>query len=291
MKSLYILFTQVIYRWDIILPGLLFLFFVSLGSYGLGMNIRDRRKKTLKKLVKKRTEELEKTNKELKLRNDELDRFVYSASHDLSSPLKSILGLIKVAKMENPEAQQLQYLIMMKKSVDKLESFIEEVIQYSRNARLPIKHECFQFKQFALDILLNYQYINDYNKITFEIEDTTGEPITTDGMRLRIILNNLISNAIKFHRTDLNEKPKVKITRLIESNNDVISVEDNGRGIESEYLDKVFEMFFRGTETMPGSGLGLYILKEIVNKLNGEIRVKSEVGKGTAFVIALPRAE
>lgn len=291
MKSLYILFTQVIYRWDIILPGLLFLFFVSLGSYGLGMNIRDRRKKTLKKLVKKRTEELEKTNKELKLRNDELDRFVYSASHDLSSPLKSILGLINVAKMENPEAQQLQYLIMMKKSVDKLESFIEEVIQYSRNARLPIKHECFQFKQFALDILLNYQYINDYNKITFEIEDTTGEPITTDGMRLRIILNNLISNAIKFHRTDLNEKPKVKITRLIESNNDVISVEDNGRGIESEYLDKVFEMFFRGTETMPGSGLGLYILKEIVNKLNGEIRVKSEVGKGTAFVIALPRAE
>lgn len=291
MKSLYILFTQVIYRWDIILPGLLFLFFVSLGSYGLGMNIRDRRKKTLKKLVKKRTEELEKTNKELKLRNDELDRFVYSASHDLSSPLKSILGLINVAKMENPEAQQLQYLIMMEKSVDKLESFIEEVIQYSRNARLPIKHECFQFKQFALDILLNYQYINDYNKITFEIEDTTGEPITTDGMRLRIILNNLISNAIKFHRTDLNEKPKVKITRLIESNNDVISVEDNGRGIESEYLDKVFEMFFRGTETMPGSGLGLYILKEIVNKLNGEIRVKSEVGKGTAFVIALPRAE
>lgn len=192
------------------------------------MNIRDRRKKTLKKLVKKRTEELEKTNKELKLRNDELDRFVYSASHDLSSPLKSILGLINVAKMENPEAQQLQYLIMMEKSVDKLESFIEEVIQYSRNARLPIKHECFQFKQFALDILLNYQYINDYNKITFEIEDTTGEPITTDGMRLRIILNNLISNAIKFHRTDLNEKPKVKITRLIESNNDVISVEDNG---------------------------------------------------------------
>ncbi|MEQ8364045.1 MAG: HAMP domain-containing sensor histidine kinase [Cyclobacteriaceae bacterium] len=280
-----------IYRWDIILPGLLFLLFVSLGSYGLGMNIRDKRKKVLEKLVRKRTQELEKANEELKLRNSELDRFVYSASHDLSSPLKSILGLINVAKLENPAGDQLKYLNMMQSSVGKLESFIEEVIQYSRNARLPIRYESYEFEVFANEILQGYHYIENYEKITFEIEDLTGEPITTDGMRLKIILNNLISNAIKFHRIDAYAKPIVKIRREIHLKSDMISVEDNGRGIASEYTEKVFEMFFRGTEEIPGSGLGLYILKETVHRLEGKVNVKSQVGKGTTFTITLPRVE
>lgn len=279
------------YRWDVILFGLLFLIFVSLGSYGFGMNIRDKRKKVLEKLVRRRTQELEKTNEELKLRNSELDRFVYSASHDLSSPLKSILGLINVAKLENPGEDQLKYLNMMQKSVDKLESFIEEVIQYSRNARLPIRHESYQFEAFTNDILQGYQYISNYDKISFEIEDSTGKPISTDGMRLKIILNNLISNAIKFHKMDVHAKPIVKIKREIISNSDVITVEDNGSGIQSEYSEKVFEMFFRGTEEIPGSGLGLYILKEIVNRLNGTVNVKSKVGMGTTFTVTLPRVE
>jgi len=291
MSPIYSLFIQMINRWDVILLGLLFLLFVSLGSYGLGMNIRDKRKKILEKLVRKRTRELEKANEELKLRNSELDRFVYSASHDLSSPLKSILGLINVAKLENPGADQLKYLNMMQTSVNKLESFIEEVIQYSRNARLSIRYESYQFKNFAADILQSYQYVINYDKISFEVEDNTGKPIITDGMRLKIILNNLISNAIKFHRIDTNPKPIIKIKREANLKNDVISVEDNGRGIESEYTEKVFEMFFRGTEEVPGSGLGLYILKEIVNRLNGEVNLKSEVGKGTTFTITLPRAE
>lgn len=278
-------------RWDIILPGLLFLIFVSLGSYGLGMNIRDKRKKILEKLVRKRTRELEKTNEELKLRNSELDRFVYSASHDLSSPLKSILGLINVAKLENPGADQLKYLNMMQTSVNKLESFIEEVIQYSRNARLAIRYESYQFKTFTADILQSYQYIINYDRISFEIEDNTGQPITTDGMRLKIILNNLISNAIKFHRIGGDIKPVIRIKRSIASNCDVISIQDNGRGIQSEFTERIFEMFFRGTEEIPGSGLGLYILKEIVSRLDGKINVKSQLGKGTTFTIILPRVE
>lgn len=291
MTLFYSLFIQMMSRWDIILPGLLFLIFVSLGSYGLGMNIRDKRKKILEKLVRKRTRELEKTNEELKLRNSELDRFVYSASHDLSSPLKSILGLINVAKLENPGADQLKYLNMMQTSVNKLESFIEEVIQYSRNARLAIRYESYQFKTFTADILQSYQYIINYDRISFEIEDNTGQPITTDGMRLKIILNNLISNAIKFHRIEGDIKPVIRIKRSIASNCDVISVQDNGRGIQSEFTEKIFEMFFRGTEEIPGSGLGLYILKEIVSRLDGKINVKSQLGKGTTFTIILPRVE
>lgn len=282
------LLLQIHYSWDVILFGLLFLIFVSLGSYGLGMNIRDKRKKELEKLVQKRTEELEQTNDELKVRNTELDRFVYSASHDLSAPLKSILGLIHVARLDNPGNDQLKYLNMMEKSVEKLESFIDEVIQYSRNTRLPVKYNSYEFKGFVEDILQSFQYITNYDKITFEVEDETEKPIVTDGMRLKTILNNLISNAIKFHKADA-DKPLVKIKRSIDSDLEVISVEDNGIGIHKEYLEKVFEMFFRGTEEIPGSGLGLYILKEIVCSLQGTVSIDSELGKGTRFVITLPR--
>lgn len=275
-------------RWDVVLFGSLFLLFVSLGSYGLGMNIRDKRKKELEKLVKERTEELERANEELKQRNSELDRFVYSASHDLSSPLKSILGLINVARLDHPEVRQAQYLEMMERSVHKLESFIEEVIQYSRNARMPLQSDTFDFKKFVSEILIDYQYAPNFEKIRIEIEDNTNELITTDGMRLKIILNNLISNAIKFHRFDNHKTPMISISRKILLGNNLISVEDNGKGIQSEYVEKIFEMFFRGTEETHGSGLGLYILKETVNRLNGKIEVKSGVGEGTMFTVTLP---
>lgn len=275
-------------RGDILLFGILFLLFVSLGSYGLGMNIRDKRKKELENLVKERTEELEKANEELKLRNSELDRFVYSASHDLSSPLKSILGLINVAKLDGADDRQRQYLEMMERSVDKLEIFINEVIQYSRNARMPMQQTAFDFKDFVKDILQDYQYAPNFNKIKIDVEDNTSEEIITDPMRLKIILNNLISNAIKFHSLDEHKLPTIQISRIIEEGNNLISVEDNGSGIQSEHMEKIFEMFFRGAEETPGSGLGLYILKETVARLNGTIEVKSTVGFGTRFLVILP---
>jgi signal transduction histidine kinase len=252
------------------------------------MNIRDKRKQELELLVKERTKELETANNELKLRNSELDRFVYSASHDLSSPLKSILGLINVARLESPEDKQLQYLNMMEKSVDKLELFISEVIQYSRNARMPLRFETFNFHQLVSSILTDYQYVPNFNKIKIEIVDEVNSDITADGMRLRIILNNLISNAIKFHRFNEKIVPGIKISISKNIDQYFFSVEDNGRGIQSEYVEKIFEMFFRATEETTGSGLGLYILKETVARLEGRIDVKSQVGLGTVFTVTIP---
>lgn len=267
----------------------LFVIFISLGSYGLGMNLRDKQKKKLERLVLERTEALEKANAELQHRNDELDRFVYSASHDLSAPLKSILGLINVARLENPKSEQAQYLVMMEKSVMKLEWFIEEVIQYSRNARMPVKLEEINFKQLVSDILNDYQYDPSFKNINVTVETLDEPKLITDIMRLKIILNNLISNAIKFHRLEDGMTPEIKISLQTRDDRYVLTVQDNGRGIQPVYLDKIFDMFFRATEEVPGSGLGLYILKETVMRLNGTIDVKSEFGSGTTFTISVPK--
>ncbi|MGE0589888.1 MAG: ATP-binding protein [Cyclobacteriaceae bacterium] len=275
-------------RWEVILSLVLFILFVSLGSYGLGMNIRDKHKKELERQVRERTEELEKANYELQQRNSELDRFVYSASHDLSAPLKSILGLINVARLENPQSEMVKYLEMMEGSVVKLESFIDEVIQYSRNSRVPVQNEEIDFKRLISDILNDYRYAPNFDKINFKIECRDDMKMISDPMRLKIILNNLISNAIKFHRFGNGVRPEVVISAKIEGDNYRIAVQDNGRGIRSEYVEKIFEMFFRATEEVAGSGLGLYILKETVSRLNGTIEVKSELEVGTLFTVLIP---
>jgi signal transduction histidine kinase len=263
--------------------------FVAWSSFALAEYFNRKRRQQLEALVNTRTIELKRINDELSMRNSELDRFVYSTSHDLSAPLKSIRGLIMVATMEQPTESQLAYLTMMEKSVKKLEAFIAEVIDYSRNTRAPLQHEPVNFKQFIRHVLDDHQYAPNYDKIKFIVEDTTSTVLMSDEMRLKIIFNNLISNAIKFHFYDNGKEPYVKIKACEEGSRFVFTVEDNGTGIHPQLKDRIFDMFFRATDSVQGSGLGLYILRETVHKLGGEVEVVTELGTGTTFAIRLPK--
>jgi signal transduction histidine kinase len=113
--------------------------------------------------------------------------------------------------------------------------------------------------------------------------------MTSDVMRLKIILNNLISNAIKFHRFDGSVIPYIRISLAHQERAYVITVEDNGQGIEEQHLARIFEMFYRASEEAQGSGLGLYILKEAVSKMNGRVTVRSTPLVGTTFTVMLPK--
>ncbi|HYG03672.1 MAG TPA: ATP-binding protein [Chryseosolibacter sp.] len=257
-------------------------------SYMISAHIMEKRKGLLQNLVNSRTYELQQVNEELRLRNTELDRFVYSASHDLSAPLKSLMGLINVARMERPGNTHDQYLKMMERSVLKLDQFIREVVSYSRNSRMPLKLERFNFATLVENVLQDFQYSPNFISIQFVINDDTDSQMVCDITRLKIILNNLISNAINFQRSEKNVKPFVKIHLTMHDGHYVITVEDNGRGIGKEHVDKIFDMFYRASEDSQGSGLGLYILKESVTKLDGSISVTSVLHEGTTFKIRLP---
>jgi len=263
--------------------------FIAWSSFAMAAYINRKRRQQLEALVNQRTVELKRINEELSMRNSELDRFVYSTSHDLSAPLKSIRGLIMVAKMEETTNSQLSYLEMMEKSVKKLEAFIADVINYSRNTRAPIQRTTVAFGAFVQQLLDDHQYAPNYAKIAFTVEDNLSSPLQSDEMRLKIIFNNLISNAIKFHFIGNGKQPYVKITANEEGSGFVFTVEDNGTGIQPELKDRIFDMFFRATDSVQGSGLGLYILRETVNKLNGQVEVRSALGVGTTFIISLPK--
>lgn len=230
-------------------------------------------------------------NNELKRVNHELDKFVYSASHDLSAPLKSIGGLVQIAKMENPPVAVDQYLNLMQKSIAKLENFIRDIIDYSRNSRMPLKHEEIDILVLIRSIWDDHRYyLKRETKIELFIENRLLTPLYSDETRLRIIFNNLLSNAIKFHVEEKRERPCVTVIIDETEESFIFTVADNGQGISAQIKQEIFKMFFRGNASVPGSGLGLYILKESVEKLNGTVSVESEEGAGATFCVTIPKA-
>ena len=232
--------------------------------------------------------ELNAKNKELVHINKELDRFVYSVSHDLSAPLKSIQGLVNISKLETSNNNKDEYLSKIGQSVSKLDFFIREILDYSRNKRLDIVEETINLKSLCEEIIDNLKYIDNFPKVQFEISGLADKLIFTDRLRLKIILNNLFSNAIKFQKRLGTEIPLVKVSYIVTLNSMKLFVHDNGEGIKIELKDKIFEMFYRGTDYATGSGLGLYIAREAVEKIGGKISVESEYGIGSTFIIEIP---
>jgi signal transduction histidine kinase/ligand-binding sensor domain-containing protein len=275
-------------KWWFVILIILAAVVLILTSFYLTSKVLKERQNILEQLVRDRTRDLEEANNNLAERNKELDQFVYSASHDMSAPLKSLLGLINITKLEIGNEQFNHLFLMMENSIKKLERFIKDVTDFSRNTRLRVTYETITLKKVINEIIENLVHADQTGRIRFLVNIKDDQTINTDLTRFRIIMNNLISNAIKFQRLD-EKAPYVQVN--IDENDDhyVISVEDNGMGISTEHHKKIFDMFFRVSAVSEGSGLGLYILNETVQKLHGSVSVKSEPAKGAIFTVVLPK--
>ncbi len=230
---------------------------------------------------------LHKQNEELKDANQELDRFVYSVSHDLSAPLKSILGLVNISKLNSNPEEHKMYFSKIEFSVVKLNTFIKEVLDYSHNKRLVLTLEQIRLKELCDEILENLKYMESYADLKVDFSGLEQTEIKNDKIRVKMILNNLLTNAMKYQKHTPGHRPHIRISSRKKLNSIIIDVEDNGEGIRKEVQDKIFNMFFRGHEKSVGSGLGLYIAREAAEKINGKISMKSEYGKGSTFSLEL----
>lgn len=232
--------------------------------------------------------ELEEANDKLKKTNTELDRFVYSVSHDLRAPLASILGLIEYTAAEISDGEILQNLSMMKTSIEKLDIFILDILDYSRNARLEVKRTPINFSDLLMDIRNSLKFVstgNSHVEIRINIEE--DGTFASDRSRISIILNNLISNSLRYY-DPAKPDPYVEVTVVARADGALIGVKDNGTGIHKDYHQQIFNMFYRVSDKSAGSGLGLYLVKETVEKLNGDIQFTSIPEVGTEFKIYIP---
>ncbi len=232
-------------------------------------------------------ESLKSHNEALEKVNKELDRFVYSVSHDLRAPITSLMGLLEITKDMKDVEEILRYLKMGGKSLNRLDHFIQEILDYSRNARLELTVEPVGLNHILQEVMDNYTYIPEYEHISRQIKVDEPTLLYSDAFRLRIIFNNLISNALRYTRPG-EDKPYVRIEATVDQEHVKIIIEDNGTGIREQHLDKIFDMFYRADADKAGSGLGLYIVKESLSKLAGSIAVSSQLGIGTTFTITIP---
>jgi PAS domain S-box-containing protein len=237
---------------------------------------------------KKIQQQLEVNIGELTKSNSELDKFVYSVSHDLRAPLCSMLGVIEIAKEDTQEELMLDHFEMLKSNIKKLDGFIADILDYSRNARTEVLMEEVNLKELLNDVTQNLKFMGGNNRrVDIKIDVNDSAIIHSDKSRLNIILNNLVSNAIRYQNSQV-PNPFVDIKVDTSDTETGIIISDNGIGINKEMHHKIFDMFFRVSEESVGSGLGLYIVKEAVNKLNGDIKLQSEIGKGSTFIIKIP---
>ncbi len=226
-------------------------------------------------------------NEELIKINIELDRFVYSASHDLRAPISSLLGLLEVARLENNMSAMEKLLDMQKRTLLKLDNFIQDIVNYSRNNRMKVINEPVDFKALIEGVFEQLHFMNQLNKLEQRILVAPDLNYLGDSNRMTVILNNLISNAIKY--ADVT-KPNPFVEVSVEKTEEgiLLTVADNGEGIDELHLPKIFEMFYRATQHSTGSGIGLYIVSEIIQKVKGKIEANSKKGVGSTFRIYLP---
>lgn len=251
---------------------------------GLVTNYRDiTERMTYEEVLKESNDHLQKTNKEL-------DRFVYSVSHDLRAPLASIMGAIEYSESVTDDPEMLENLAMMKGSAKKLDGFILDILEYSRNTRTELKNELVDFKLLLQDVTNNLKFMGgSNNNVAININVSESALFYSDWSRLSIILNNVVSNAIRYSDPKV-ANPFVTINVLVNKTAADITVTDNGIGIDPKHHDRIFDMFFRASSKSIGSGLGLYIVKEAVEKLHGLLTFESETGKGTKFLIHIPNS-
>lgn len=237
----------------------------------------------------KKQAEMERENnlKKLLKANQELKTFIYRASHDIRGPICSLKGLINVSKYETETNEFMKLMGYMDKGVNRLDDVLMNLIETLELKDRILKREEINFEAIVNSILAEYVDLPVFHKLDITVNTSFNSIFFTDGAILRLIMKSVIDNAVKYHSYS-REHPFIKITLAANENGLLIEVIDNGTGIQKEFTEKVFDMFFRANEQAEGFGLGLYLAKIACERLEGSIGINSEEGIGTKVKVFVP---
>ena len=238
---------------------------------------------------KKSEEQLKEIIAELRRSNEELQSFAYITSHDLQEPLRTIASFAQLlerrykGQLDNDADEFIEFMV---DGASRMKEMIQGLLEYSR-----VGTKGHVFGEFEAETALNYAL----NNLSIAISESNAE-ITSDSLpvifadedQIIRVFQNLIGNAIKFRREGV--KPEIHISAKKEDNTYMFSVNDNGIGLEEQYGDKIFEVFKRlhAIGEYQGAGIGLAIVKRIIDRHGGRIWVESELGEGSTFYFTIP---
>ncbi len=239
----------------------------------------------LEHIVEDRTSSLKDINQELKNANNELDTFIYRASHDLKGPIARLLGMTLLAKMDNKDEVLKEYILLIEKGAMDMNKTLNKLNNVHFINRETVSSEDIDVKKLIKDCTSELGNFIDPTDLEIQILSEPHFQVRTDYVLIKIIVENIIENAVIFRKT---KQAKIEITLRTDKRRVIISIKDNGLGILKEQQERIFDMFYRGSERSKGNGLGLYLVRKAVQKLHGEVMIESEEGKYSCFTIALP---
>lgn len=231
-------------------------------------------------LQKQRTDIIENKNREL-------DSFFYRVSHDLKGPITSLMGLNNLTDREDVPADIRMYFNMYKKQTHRINNIVMELINLTMMDHKKENRKEIDFNELIKECIASYHYLDNFPLIQFKTEVNKDIGFVSEWSIVNTIIQNLLENAIKYARLENND-PEVRIVIDKNEDNVAIKVIDNGLGIDEASQANIFDMFYRASPIADGSGLGLYILKRAVERLDGKIELSSKPDVGSEFMVYLP---
>ena len=219
--------------------------------------------------------------------NEELDQFAHNLTHDIRGPIVSAMGAADILQESDDPEEIREVAAMMRGALQKLENYVLDLNDYYLLKRGELISTEINFEALVEDMQRIFSVEALVNQVVFKTQVNQAKPFNSFEVPLRIILTNLLNNAFQYQRSE-EENRQVQLTISVTEKEAVIEVTDNGAGIESPYLELVFKLFYRASNRLPGSGFGLYNVQTAIKRINGDIKVASELGKGTTFTLLIP---
>jgi signal transduction histidine kinase len=232
----------------------------------------------LDSIVTKRTSQLQEAYKEL-------DTFFYRSSHDFRRPLTTFMGLAEVAKITIKDKATLELFSKVRETAVNLDKMLVKLQSISDVGAQQLVYKEVLVREIFDSVCDDFREEIEQHGIRTQCSVTLTKPFVSYPAMIKTIIENLVENAIHFRSS---QDPYVQLRAYGDRHLVVIEIEDNGQGIREEYRDKIFDMYYRANERSKGNGLGLYIVKKAVQKLNGTIQLVTQYGKGSRFIISLP---
>ncbi|MCK6618540.1 MAG: tetratricopeptide repeat-containing sensor histidine kinase [Cyclobacteriaceae bacterium] len=232
-------------------------------------------------------EEVNRRTNELKQAYKELDTFFYRSSHDFRRPLTTFLGLAEVAKITVKDPAALELFERVRETAMNLDKMLVKLQSISDVGTLELYYKEVAIRELFDSVCDSYREELTHKHFLIDCTVNLTTPFTSYPVLIKVILENLVENSLQF-ASPVN--PKLSLQVYEEGDKVVMELTDNGHGIDAAYHDKIFDMYFRASHYSKGNGLGLYIVKKAVEKLDGQISFTSQIDLGTTFKVVLPRS-
>jgi signal transduction histidine kinase len=231
-------------------------------------------------------EDLRHKNEELSKMHNQMEKFLYSTSHDFRAPLTTVMGLVNLMRLDFKAEGLSQYLDKVDATMKNLDSLLRDTIDFSKTTYQRITSDRIVFDELVWQIIAERRKPEDMH-INFDLKIADSRTFYSDPSRMYIIFSHLINNALHFCDTSKRFSfIKIEVNTMPERVE--VRISDNGIGIGKPHLDKVFNMYYKASERSRGAGLGLYIVRENVSQLGGSIAIDAEIGFGTTVTISIP---